>query len=99
VICAGGSHAQLFAKIDALNSKSGPFDVLITGDLFADDDGASLLDGSLSIHATCYFTTGGSTLPAKVLTKIEANHGEVAPNLVFLGWSLILLCFSSHSRP
>lgn len=101
-----GGLAATLNKVSNIHNKSGPFDCcLLLGDVCAKDDpslepvlaGAPASAGGLAspLPLTCYFTMGGQALPPQVCDRIESNHGEVVPNLIFLGQSAALLVFNS----
>ena len=59
------------------------------GDVFgqgpeAEAELQELLNGSITIPLPTYFTVGDSTLPAKVIEKLEVSE-DVCPNLIYLG--------------
>ncbi|KAJ1922316.1 hypothetical protein H4219_000178 [Mycoemilia scoparia] len=84
-----GAIGEFFRKIDKLNGKNGPFDLLlIAGDLF-DESGddteevKELLGGSIKVPINTYFIAGVNPLPSSVLEKVNGNNpsGEIAENL------------------
>lgn len=86
---ANGKLKEAFAKITALNSKAGPFDVVIClGDLFGagveDEYFQQVIAGEIEIPVSTYFTVGRKELPGTV--KMLVGHGgQVCENLFFLG--------------
>ncbi|KAJ3406521.1 hypothetical protein HDV05_005964 [Chytridiales sp. JEL 0842] len=89
-----GNFKQAFAKASSINSKHGPFDMLLcTGDFFGppstESEAAikSLLAGEIKVPISTYIVTGGHPIPAEVQSTIDKNHGEICENLVYLGAS------------
>ncbi|KAJ9157563.1 CwfJ domain-containing protein [Pleurostoma richardsiae] len=87
----GSVNGQLnpaFAKLASLHAKNDFSFALVTGNLFAedqdDDSLTSLLDGTIGVPVTTYFTVGTLALPARVVEKIEKDE-DIAPNLHYLG--------------
>jgi hypothetical protein len=86
---ANGRLKDLFTKLSSLNSKAGPFDVVLClGDLFNPDEQdeyfQSLISGEIEIPVSTYFTLGRNELPESV--KMLIGHGgQVCNNLFFLG--------------
>ena len=74
-----------------LHSKNDFAFAIAVGDLFSpesedEDDLTALLDGTIKAAIPLYFTLGDSTLPPKVIERIEASDtNDVAPNVHFLG--------------
>ena len=83
-----GQLKSAFGKLAALHAKNVFSFAIVTGNLFAegeeDDELTALLDGSIEIACPTYFTVGTTTLPPRVVQKIEADD-EIAPNLHYLG--------------
>lgn len=50
-----------------------------------DEDITALLEGKLAVPCPTYCMLGGRELPKRVAAKAEANNGELAENLVYLG--------------
>lgn len=84
---ANGRLKEAFAKINSLNAKAGPFDVVLClGDLFGEEDEyfRQLIAGEVEIPVSTYFTIGRKELPESV--KMLVGHGgQVCENLFFLG--------------
>lgn len=84
----------MFDKLAKLHSKNAFTFAIIAGDLFHDPSVSSpateeavttLLDGKVNIALPTYFGVGRHGLPTRVIERLEANHGEICPNLYFLG--------------
>ncbi|CAG8635941.1 1896_t:CDS:2, partial [Paraglomus occultum] len=77
---ANGRIKELFAGITKINTKYGPFDMLLcVGDLFGDADENlvnAVLSGSIHIPITTYFMHGKYILPAAIRKRIDENHGD-----------------------
>ncbi|CAI4216327.1 unnamed protein product [Parascedosporium putredinis] len=90
VLILGGVNGQLkaaFGKIAALQTKNNFSLLLITGNLFGeddDDDVTALLNGEISVALPTYFTVGTTALPPRICQKVEADE-EICENLHFLG--------------
>jgi hypothetical protein len=85
---AKGNLKELFKKLSSLNSKAGPFDVVLClGDLFGNEEDEyfqQLILGQVEIPASTYFTIGLRPLPESI--KMLVGHGgQVCENLFFLG--------------
>lgn len=89
-----GRLSDFFGKLNQLHQKQGFAFAVVAGNLFADVDKATetdndaivkLLDGKLEINVPTYFALGDRPLPAAVIEKLEANNGELCPNLTILG--------------
>ncbi|TPX66204.1 hypothetical protein SpCBS45565_g04650 [Spizellomyces sp. 'palustris'] len=95
-----GSFKQALVKIDGINAKHGPFDLLLcVGDFFGADetDNAAvqeLLKGDISevekVPVPTYIIAGRHTLPNPVLEAVENNGGKICNNLDFLGNSGVM---------
>ncbi|KAL1916272.1 uncharacterized protein VTP21DRAFT_5889 [Calcarisporiella thermophila] len=86
---ANGKIREYFNKISTINSKHGPFDMLLcVGDLFAanqDDEIISdLVNGKIEVPLASYFITGQNGIPDVVREKLD-SYGEVCPNLFYMG--------------
>ena len=94
-----GHFADVFRKLTTLNQKN-PFSfALIVDDLFADPSISSpsdeenltaLLNGSVPVPFTTYFSIGKRPLPPRIIEKIASSDGEVCENLYFLGKRAVL---------
>ena len=74
----------------AVNAKSGPFTFAICiGDLFGsepdDVEMQDLIAGRITVPIECFVVMGGHPLPASIVSHIQNKHGEICPNLVFIG--------------
>lgn len=84
-----GQLKKAFEKISKLHAKQDFAIALIVGDVFgegaeADDELEGLLNGSISVPLPTYFSIGNSSLPTRVIEKLDSSD-EVCPNLIFLG--------------
>ncbi|KAI8822915.1 CwfJ C-terminus 1-domain-containing protein-like protein [Fimicolochytrium jonesii] len=88
-----GKLQTAFGKINSINAKHGPFDlVLCVGDFFGSSETTSadvqgVLSGSLKVPLPTYIITGREKLPAEALNNASSNFGEIAEQLVYLGAS------------
>ncbi|RUS21953.1 CwfJ C-terminus 1-domain-containing protein-like protein [Endogone sp. FLAS-F59071] len=87
---ANGQLVELFAKVATINSKNGPFDILLcSGDLFGENSDPEvlrdLINNKIDIPITTYFITGSCPLPSLISEHIQQSHGEVCNNLFHLG--------------
>ncbi|PKY49479.1 hypothetical protein RhiirA4_405497 [Rhizophagus irregularis] len=85
---ANGKLAELFAGVNKINNKFGPFDLLLcVGDFFGEDNTEieSLISGEIKVPITSYFMYGERELPDIVKERIASNNGEFCPNLFYLG--------------
>lgn len=88
-----GQYSEVFAKVRDLHTKHNFAFVVITGNLFADpasdagDGGelSKLLRSEVEVPITTYFSLGSRELPQAAVEKLEANDGELCPNLYVLG--------------
>ncbi len=89
-----GQVRDIFKKLTALHAKNAFSFALISGDLLADpsttssqqeDEVTGLLNGSITVPLTTYFTVGRHALPARVIEKLESSDGELCENLYYLG--------------
>ncbi|KAK9722796.1 hypothetical protein K7432_002418 [Basidiobolus ranarum] len=88
-----GQIKQLFSKIELINKKNGPFDVLLCGgDFFGShlEDLEDLVENRINVPVTTYFISGSNAIPEIIQNKIDQNHGEVCSNLFYLGKGGIL---------
>jgi hypothetical protein len=81
----------VFTKLAKLHTKQNFAFAIIVGNLFGDcstevelNEISALLQGSIHVPLTTYFTVGSRPLPTRIVEKIEADD-EVCPNLYFLG--------------
>lgn len=89
VLIAGdveGNFKLLFARVDAINKKNGPFDFLLcVGNFFGEDNGD--LDayklGTRTIAVPTYII--GPTKEEDIKHYPEANGGDICNNLTYLG--------------
>ncbi|PCH37719.1 nuclear protein [Wolfiporia cocos MD-104 SS10] len=93
---AVGSIRELFAKIEAIDTKHGKFDlVLCTGDFFgppkdegeeynSEDEVVQLLDGTLEAPLECYIMQGEYPLPAPVIERFAKTSGVLNKNITLL---------------
>ncbi|TKA30447.1 hypothetical protein B0A50_02674 [Salinomyces thailandicus] len=89
-----GKFSDVFQKVASLH-KTHRFDfALIVGNLFADpataekpdhEEVAKLLRGEIEVPFQTYFAIGSHALPDAVIDHLEANKGELCPNLTALG--------------
>jgi len=88
---AKGRLKDAITKISSLNSKAGPFQVVIClGDLFGEDEDEyfqQVISGEVEIPVATYFTIGRKELPESV-KMLVAHGGQVCENLFFLGMPL-----------
>ncbi|KEI41105.1 uncharacterized protein L969DRAFT_86349 [Mixia osmundae IAM 14324] len=101
VLCMGsckGRLADYFDKVRSLHAKHHFELLIISGDLFSPSDPLTeepeqadglraLLDGEIDVPLSTYFSIGKTPLPASVQQRVDANQGEVCPNLFYLGQS------------
>ncbi|KAI9819101.1 MAG: hypothetical protein M1826_001193 [Phylliscum demangeonii] len=100
VIGAVNGHlADITQKLSTLHAKNLFAFAIIAGDLFADPSASdprsdeeltALLNGSISVPCTTYFTVGQHPLPPRVIERLASSEGEVCENLFFLGKSATL---------
>lgn len=83
-----GQLEPAFNRLAALHAKNNFTLAILTGDLFSsssdEDTIAALLDGTIRIPVSTYFTIGRHPLPERIAAKVEADE-EICPNLHFLG--------------
>lgn len=86
-----GELKNVFTKLAKLHAKQNFSFAIIVGDLFGDgsteqelEEISALLNGSIHVPLTTYFTLGERALPPRIAEKIESDD-EVCPNLYFLG--------------
>jgi hypothetical protein len=86
-----GNLRAAFAKLAKAQAHSKCSFAIVVGDLFGDglskeesDQINALLNGSLAVPLTAYFSVGNRPLPLAVVEKLEVAD-EICPNLVFLG--------------
>ncbi|KAJ3164419.1 hypothetical protein HDU88_005296 [Geranomyces variabilis] len=88
-----GNFKQAFAKIAAINSKHGPFALLLcVGDFFGppghnEDDVDLLVGGQIQVPLPAYIIAASNPLPKSAQMAVERNHGEICDQLMFLGES------------
>jgi len=89
-----GSFIDVFKKISALHAKNAFALAIVAGDLFSNPEDSTsedeanidtLLSGNVTIPLPTYFALGKHSLPAKVVEKLEENHGELCEHLYFVG--------------
>ncbi|KAI9886361.1 MAG: Cullin-3 [Watsoniomyces obsoletus] len=89
-----GRVSDIFKNLTVLHVKNNFSFALISGDLFADpsktspeqeDDIRGLLQGSITVPLTTYFSVGRHSLPARVIEKLKSSDGELCENLYYLG--------------
>lgn len=89
-----GRISEMFTKVAALHAKNHFAFALIAGNLFSEASAQSeasagevarLLQGTIEIPLTTYFSLGTQPLPAAIVDRLTANAGEVCPNLFALG--------------
>ncbi|KAJ2588376.1 hypothetical protein H4R99_007816 [Coemansia sp. RSA 1722] len=85
-----GGLADFFAKISKLDTKYGPFSVmLVTGNMFGsssddDKDVEPLLNNEISVPIMTYVSVGDRALPPRIEERISLRSGEICNNLVVL---------------
>ena len=82
-----GALREAFSRIDKIHTTVDLSFAIVVGDLFASNDNealTALLNHSLTVPITTYFTVGDHPLPQRVIRKLE-SYDEVCPNLFFLG--------------
>ena len=83
-----GQLEPALKKLAALHAKNNFSVAILTGNVFASstDDAtvSSLLDGTLEVPLSTYFTIGTRSLPPRFASKVE-NDEDVCHNLHFLG--------------
>ncbi|KAH9909272.1 CwfJ C-terminus 1-domain-containing protein-like protein [Xylariomycetidae sp. FL2044] len=91
VIVLGSLNGKLesaFQKLATLHKKQNFSFAIITGNLFDvdPDDGIikRLLDGSIPVPVTTYFTIGTTPLPDRIVERVEKGE-DICENLHFLG--------------
>ncbi|KAF2722374.1 hypothetical protein K431DRAFT_47443 [Polychaeton citri CBS 116435] len=89
-----GRFEEIFQTLTKVHAKQQFAFVIIAGDLFADPGKATedqnaqvsrLLEGSIQIPVQTYVTVAHHKLPQDVITKANADGGELCPNLIMLG--------------
>eukprot|EP00842_Homolaphlyctis_polyrhiza_P002141 jgi/Hompol1/2928/HPOL_001491-RA len=92
-----GKLKQAVAKITAINSKNGPFDLLIcVGDLFSPDQTQQLQElediqsGVIKFPVPTLFSGGRHPLTPKIAEFIDRKEGQLSDSLTYLGHSGIL---------
>ena len=88
-----GQISAVFGKLAALHAKNNFAFAIVAGNLFAapsvddksDQDIQQLLNGKITIPLPTYFALGSNLLPDRVVERLQANSGELCPNLYLLG--------------
>ena len=89
-----GKFSALFEKVAKLQKKNDFALAIIVGDFFAlpeeqtsdtAKDLSRLLNGSIEIPLTTYFTLSGGPFPSEIIDRLESSKGELCPNLFFVG--------------
>ena len=89
-----GQFRAVFQKLNALHSKNAFSLALVVGNLFSDPSSSTtsddhdlqdLIDGKIELALPIYFALRDHALPSSITEKLDANDGEVCPNLYFLG--------------
>ncbi|KAL8366976.1 hypothetical protein RB595_009159 [Gaeumannomyces hyphopodioides] len=81
-----GQIKSAFAKLATLHSKNNFALAIVAGNLFGetdDEEVAELLDGTIKVPLSTYFTVGSTPLPPRIVEKIVAEE-EICENLNFL---------------
>ncbi|KAI0425435.1 CwfJ C-terminus 2-domain-containing protein-like protein [Xylaria sp. FL1042] len=83
-----GKLQEAFTKLETLHKKQNFAFAIVTGDLFgADEDDEvihKLIDGTIHVPLSTYFTIGTRPLPPAVVERIQKDE-DVCDNLHFLG--------------
>ncbi|KAI1309125.1 hypothetical protein EDD11_004136 [Mortierella claussenii] len=87
---ANGDLRNLCSKVGTINSKHGPFDLLLcTGNFFAKETPMEtideLLENKLDFPITTYFIHGDNGVPGIIERRAARNQGEVCNNVFYLG--------------
>lgn len=81
-----GNFKQLFARVDSINKKSGPFEMLlVVGDFFGDnnDELIAFRNGAKFVPVPTYILGPNES---NVCSQYEnLNEGEICTNLTYLG--------------
>ncbi|ORY80048.1 CwfJ C-terminus 1-domain-containing protein-like protein [Protomyces lactucae-debilis] len=88
-----GDYERTFKKAASLLSKQSFDCIICLGDLLPPTCSTECLQElfkSRPVEAPCYFMQGPAGVAAEVLAKAEAEHGQVAANLFYLGESGLL---------
>jgi len=80
-----GRLSEVLPKLTTLHTKNSFSFAILLGDIFSSTEVEPLLRGDLKLPLTTYFTVGATPLPPAIVSRIEANAGEVVENLFFLG--------------
>ncbi|KAI0200265.1 CwfJ C-terminus 1-domain-containing protein-like protein [Astrocystis sublimbata] len=82
-----GKLQEVFTKLDTLQKKQNFSFAIVTGNLFAadQDEGTlnQLLNGTIRVPLTTYFTVGTTPLPRAVVERIEKDE-DICENLHYL---------------
>ncbi|KAG0018747.1 hypothetical protein BGZ80_006784 [Entomortierella chlamydospora] len=86
---ANGDLTNLCSKVGTINSKHGPFDLLLcTGNFFAKETPMetidNLLENKLDFPITTYFIHGDNGVPGIIERRAARNQGEVCNNVFYL---------------
>ncbi|KAI0103244.1 CwfJ C-terminus 2-domain-containing protein-like protein [Nemania sp. FL0031] len=83
-----GKLEEAFAKLATLHKKQNFAFAIVTGNLFASDQDNEtidkLLNGTIQVPLSTYFTIGTTPLPQPIVERIEKDE-EICENLHFLG--------------
>ncbi|KAI0417909.1 CwfJ C-terminus 1-domain-containing protein-like protein [Xylaria grammica] len=83
-----GKLQEAFAKLETLHKKQNFSFAIVTGNLFAIDqhegDIDKLINGTIRVPLSTYFTVGTTPLPQAVVERIEKDE-DICDNLHFLG--------------
>ncbi|KAI1819452.1 CwfJ C-terminus 1-domain-containing protein-like protein [Xylaria intraflava] len=83
-----GKLQEAFAKLETLQKKQNFSFAIVIGNLFAadqdDETVQKLLDGSIRVPLSTYFTVGATPLPPPIVELIEKDE-DICENLHFLG--------------
>ncbi|KAI1124626.1 CwfJ C-terminus 1-domain-containing protein-like protein [Nemania abortiva] len=83
-----GKLEEAFAKLAALHKKQNFAFAIVTGNLFATDQDNEtvdkLLNGTIRVPLSTYFTVGTTPLPQPIVERIEKDE-EICENLHYLG--------------
>ncbi|KAF2772661.1 hypothetical protein EJ03DRAFT_266561 [Teratosphaeria nubilosa] len=84
-----GKLSEVFTKVAKLHEKQQFAFGIIAGDLFGPDPDETevdkILSGDINVPVPIYFALGKHPFPNKVQAKLEANDGELCPNLTCFG--------------
>ncbi|KXL42070.1 MAG: hypothetical protein FE78DRAFT_34776 [Acidomyces sp. 'richmondensis'] len=85
-----GKTTELFTRLAALHTKNNFSFAIIAGNLFAEgekeeEEVTKLLNGEIVIPLPIYFAIGNQALPRKIIERLEAQDGEICPNLTTFG--------------